>query len=87
MATLTRIYLVTDAITNNPRLVRAATPAGAIKHVVAEMFFAKPASQDVLVSALQDGLLVEDCVTDPKALSRLAPDNFERDQRRLAAAA
>ena len=87
MASLTRIYIVTDANAKTPRLVRAATPAGAIRHVVADMFLARPASQDVLVAALQAGLIVEDCVTDPQALARLAPDNFERDQRLLAAAA
>ena len=65
----TRIYLVTDKAgadksgTGNARtgrfLVRAASQAQAVRHVVKARFACEVADQDVLVEALTAGLRVE----------------------------
>ena len=59
MATITRIYTVTGTAGSTPRLVRAATPSQAIRHVVLDQFTAEPAGQDVLVELVSHGVKVE----------------------------
>lgn len=61
--TPTRIYKIQDADSMADagayRLVRAATPAQAVRHVTRERFIANVASQDDLVELLGHGLVVE----------------------------
>jgi hypothetical protein len=59
MATTTRIYTVTGPAGSTPRLVRAANPSQAIRHVVVNQFSADPAGQDVLVKLVGEGAKVE----------------------------
>lgn len=54
----TRIYVVTNGAAE-PRLVKASTPAQAIRHVTRPMYKAEVASQDALVAALTKGVKVE----------------------------
>jgi hypothetical protein len=55
-----RIYLVSEDGNDKPKLVRANTPAQAIRHVVQDKFKAAVPSQDELVNALKSGAIVED---------------------------
>ena len=55
----TRIYLVTDTAGKSKFLVRAASQAQAVRHVVKARFACEVADQDVLVEALTAGLRVE----------------------------
>lgn len=55
----TRIYVVTNGATD-PRLVRAANPSQAIRHVTKPLYKAEVASQDALVAALIKGVKVEE---------------------------
>lgn len=59
-----RIYKVT-APGQNPRLIRAGTRAQATRHAVADTVVAEVASQDDLVSMLQDGATIESASGDP----------------------
>ena len=60
MATPTRIYKVAPAAEGGAsRLVRAAHPSHALRHVAADAFTVKVASQDDLVAALERGTKVE----------------------------
>jgi hypothetical protein len=59
----TRIYLVTNGA-SDPRLVRAGTPAQAIRHVTKPIYAAEVASQDQLVAWLGKGTKVEDAKDD-----------------------
>lgn len=64
MTAPTRIYIVTPKIVEDgkpvaKRLVRAPTPAQALRHVASE-FDVAVASQDDLVAAVADGVRVED---------------------------
>jgi len=63
-----RIYKVTAPGQHAPRMVRAGTRAQAIRHVVADTVFAAVASQDDLVSMLQDGATIESASADPDQL-------------------
>lgn len=55
----TRIYVVNE--TNGPsHLVRAATPAQAIRHIVSDRFIAEVASQQQLVDLLGKGAKVRE---------------------------
>lgn len=54
----TRIYVVTDSETDNKRLVRAASRAQAIAHV-SQRFGAAVATQEQLVTLLDDEVMVE----------------------------
>lgn len=56
-----RIYMVADAgnTTTPPRLVRATHPATALRHVAAEAFTVRVATQDDLVAAFEAGTKVE----------------------------
>ncbi len=58
MATANRIYLVTS-LEGDVRLVKATAPYQAITHVAKQLFAARIASQDDLVTALTDGIRVE----------------------------
>lgn len=54
MSTPTRIYVIADtAAPDKPRLVRAASAAAALRHVMNGRFSAEVASQDDLVRVLQ----------------------------------
>ena len=72
---ITRIYLVTDAITGAKRLIRAGTPAQAVRHAARSQFNVAVASQDDLVFLVADGHAVEDAteVTEPVPESEAAP--------------
>ena len=63
MSTPTRIYIVKDKDPPEPvestRLVRAANPSQALRHVATEAFTVDVATQDDLVRALGDGITVE----------------------------
>lgn len=60
----TRIYLV-KVTDQNPRLVRASHPAAALAHVVKGISLVRRASQEDLVTFLQDGVRVEVAGEDP----------------------
>jgi len=60
MATQTRIYKVAPASEGGTaRLVRASHPSHALRHVAADAFTVKVASQDDLVAAFERGTKVE----------------------------
>ena len=61
----TRIYVVRDTANESKRLVRAATPAQAIRHVVKGRFDVTVANQETLVFMLSNGTHVDDAATDP----------------------
>lgn len=64
MAQQQRVYLVTEQGSELPRLVRAGTPAQAIRHVVKAKFTAAPASQNDLIDALGKGATVENAADE-----------------------
>ena len=55
----TRIYLVTDVADSSPVLVKASSPAQALRHVTEGMFTVKVPTQDELVAAIEGGAVVE----------------------------
>jgi hypothetical protein len=57
-----RIYIVRNGV-SDPRLVRAANQAQALRHIV-KPYSAEVASQDDLVVALSKGVKVEDAKDD-----------------------
>lgn len=66
MTTATRIYVVghkTDI--TQTRLVRAANPSQAIRHVAKDTYSAASASQDDLVGFLTQGVAIETAGEDP----------------------
>lgn len=62
----TRIYAVRDGETDDKYLVRAASAAQAIAHL-SHRFRAEVASQETLVSWLDDGVEVEDVAKGEQA--------------------
>lgn len=62
----TRIYVVTNRGDDTQRLVRATTPAQAIRHVVRGTFGVAVAAQDTPVDLLQSGVTVEDAASEPE---------------------
>ena len=60
MSAPTRIYLVRDIATGHQRLIRAGTPAQAVRHAARSQFNVEVASQDDLVAALSAGVSVEE---------------------------
>lgn len=62
--TKTRVYVVAD-LGGKRHLVRAATPAAAIKHVADSMLSVNVASQDELIDLVQQGVPVESAGSDP----------------------
>lgn len=60
MSTPKRIYEVTHKPSAEPRLVRATNQAQALRHVVRDTYEVVVASQDRLVSLVQQGRAVED---------------------------
>ncbi len=60
MTTTTRVYAITDKTTKKPRLVRATHPSTALRHVAADAFTVRVASQDDLLTAIAAGVKVED---------------------------
>lgn len=61
MSTPKRIYVVTNTTStpNRQRLIRAATPAQAVRHAARDSFDVVVASQDALVTLLGAGIQVE----------------------------
>lgn len=58
--TPTRIYIIRASTGDAaPRLVRAANPATALRHVAADTFAVAVAKQDDIVNAVTLGVLVE----------------------------
>jgi len=59
MKTPTRIYVVRNG-TATPRLVEAASPSQAIRHVVARLYSARPATQsDLVTHGIKGGIAIE----------------------------
>lgn len=56
----TRIYAIADKTTKKTRLVRAGHPATALRHVAADAFDVRVATQDDLVAGFEAGVKVED---------------------------
>ncbi len=54
-----KIYVVTDKLTGDARLVEAVSKAGAVNHVVANNFTASVATQQQLVDAVRAGVEIE----------------------------
>lgn len=65
----TRIYVVRDNTSGSPRLVRAATQAQAIRHVVKDRFDVSVADQETLVSLMENGYKVETPEAEPEPAS------------------
>lgn len=63
----TRIYAVHDAGLNKTHLVRAKTPAAAVRFVARKQYTAEVATQDMLVSALSAGEQVQDASSTGEA--------------------
>ena len=61
----TRIYAVRDRHSGGTSLVRAASPASAIRHVAEDMLAASVATQDELVRLLTEGVVVETAGEEP----------------------
>jgi hypothetical protein len=55
----TRIYRIADKATQKPRLVRASHPSVAVRHVAADSFDVRVATQDDLLNAFEAGITVE----------------------------
>lgn len=69
MATQTRIYKVAPAGDGGAaRLVRATHPSHALRHVAADAFTVKVASQDDLVTAFENGTKVESITAEQHEL-------------------
>jgi hypothetical protein len=68
MATATRIYIVTTITDGSVRLVSAAHPAAAIRHVAASTMRVEVASQLALVSAMSAGVKVEELTREQQLL-------------------
>ena len=64
--TTTRIYQVKRDDGSKPRLVRASTPAQAVRHVIRNEYIADVASQDDLVALLGSGVTVEAASAEPQ---------------------
>jgi hypothetical protein len=64
MTAHTRIYHVFDKQTGTNRLVRAGSPAQAVRHVVKNRFDVEVAGQDLLVELLPQGFVVEESGKD-----------------------
>lgn len=60
MSAPTRIYLVRDNAYGDQRLIRAGTPAQAVRHAARSQFKVEVASQDDLVAAISAGVVVEE---------------------------
>lgn len=59
MSNETRIYIVTDRLNQSTRLVRAANPAQALRHVAIDQFEVTPAKADHIAGFLGSDLRVE----------------------------
>lgn len=55
----TRVYFIADKATKKPRLVRAGHPSTALRHVAADAFDVRVATQDDLLAAIEAGVKVE----------------------------
>lgn len=66
--TTTRIYAVLDNVSKKARLVRATHPATALRHVAADAFEVRVASQDDLVKAFEAGTKVESLAAEQTEL-------------------
>ena len=60
-----RIYVVVDAVSTDQRLVRASSPAQAVRHV-AQIFSARPATADDVAVLFSSGVRVEDAGEQPQ---------------------
>lgn len=63
----TRIYAVHDAGLDKTHLVRAKTPAAAVRHIARKQYTAEVATQNMLVIAINAGELVQDASSTGKA--------------------
>lgn len=63
----TRIYFVSNAVSGDQYLVRAASPASAIRHVARATFGVAVAAQETIVELLTAGVTVEDAGAEPNA--------------------
>lgn len=57
--TVTRIYAIHDAGLNKTHLVRATNPASAVRHIARKQYTAEVATQNLLVSAINAGEVVQ----------------------------
>lgn len=64
--TPTRIYAVHDTGLNACHLVRAATPAAAVRFVARKQYTAEVATQERLVASMQAGVAVLDASAEPE---------------------
>lgn len=55
-----RIYAVHDAVLNTTYLVRASTPAAAVRHVARRQYTPEVATQECIVRQLSAGVPVQD---------------------------
>lgn len=61
--TKTRIYVVTDTLSNERSLVRATTKAQAVRRFVHDRVKAEPASQDAIIAAMSAGAPILEPIT------------------------
>lgn len=62
----TRIYLVTEK-DGTRHLVRSTVPAQAVAHIARDQFGVRVATQDDLISCMQDGIAPQSALPEPAA--------------------
>ncbi len=62
-----RIYSITSTITNTTRMVKAHTPAQALRHVARNVYSVSVASAIDVADHMADGWKVEDATAEPEA--------------------
>lgn len=77
MPTPSRIYLVTAAEDGEARLVRAVSPAQAIRHVARDRYRAHVAAQETLVEMLTAGEPVETAGEESQSELPIEPEGAE----------
>lgn len=68
----TRIYVVTDTVSNTDRLIRAANKPSALRYAALTQFVVKPTSKKDLVEFISKGIHVE--VVGKSALQEMIED-------------
>lgn len=81
--TVTRIYVVTDNLTNTDVLVRAADRHKALRWVIADRFSVALATQDALEEMLTSGMRVQRATDEPDDEPDVTEGLFSEDEAEL----
>lgn len=60
-----RVYLVTDKVTDEQRLIRATTPAQAVRHAASQRYGVRVAAVETVIELLEGGAKVETAGEEP----------------------